>query len=142
MTHGMAEQPWYRDGLRFQCTGCGDCCTGEPGYVWVTNAEIAAMAELLEQGVEEFQTRYVRQVGIRKSLIELASGDCVFLDSRQRRCTIYEVRPRQCRTWPFWPSNLASPARWQETCDACPGCNQGRLVPLEKIEAQMAQMRV
>ena len=27
--------PWYRDGLRFTCTRCGNCCTGAPGYVWV-----------------------------------------------------------------------------------------------------------
>eukprot|EP00961_Rhodomonas_salina_P046921 629705-Rhodomonas_salina.2 len=24
-------------------------------------------------------------------------------------CSLYEARPKQCRTWPFWPENLASP---------------------------------
>jgi Fe-S-cluster containining protein len=138
----MAEKPWYRDGLRFQCTGCGGCCTGAPGYVWVTKGEIEAMAQALDTTVAEFEKRYVRQVGIRKSLIELANGDCIFLDAGQRRCTLYEARPRQCRTWPFWSSNLASPERWQETCEACPGSGVGRLVPLEEIEEQMARMRV
>ena len=38
----MPATPWYKDGLRFQCTGCGDCCTGGPGYVWVNQAEIDA----------------------------------------------------------------------------------------------------
>ena len=38
------NEPWYRDGLKFACTGCGDCCTGEPGYVWVNKAEIETLA--------------------------------------------------------------------------------------------------
>ena len=138
----MADGPWYRDGLRFQCTGCGGCCTGEPGYVWVTKAEIEAMAESLDVSVAEFESRFVRQVGIRKSLVELANGDCIFLDARRRRCKLYEGRPRQCRTWPFWPSNLASPERWEETCAVCPGSGQGRLVARDEIEKQLAQTRV
>ena len=28
----------------FQCTGCGDCCTGAPGFVWVNKEDIAALA--------------------------------------------------------------------------------------------------
>ena len=39
-------KPWYADGLRFACTQCGNCCTGEPGFVWVNDAEIAAIAEV------------------------------------------------------------------------------------------------
>jgi len=96
--------PWYREGLRFECTGCGDCCTGAPGYVWVTNEEIAAIAERLALSVEEFEKRFVRKVGVRKTLIDIAerNWDCVFLDEKSRKCTIYDHRPRQCRTWPFW----------------------------------------
>ncbi len=30
------------------------------------------------------------------------SWACEFLDQTSRRCTIYPVRPRQCRTFPFW----------------------------------------
>jgi len=138
----VAAAPWYRDGLRFQCTGCGGCCTGEPGFVWVTKAEIEAMAQALDMDVERFESQFVRQVGIRKSLIELANGDCVFLDVRLRRCTLYESRPRQCRTWPFWPSNLSTRERWQQTCEACPGSGKGRLLALKEIEERAAQMRV
>ncbi|MCH7752933.1 MAG: YkgJ family cysteine cluster protein, partial [Planctomycetes bacterium] len=45
---GDNGQPWYQDGLRFKCTGCGNCCTGSPGYVWVNQAEINALAAHLE----------------------------------------------------------------------------------------------
>jgi Fe-S-cluster containining protein len=130
----MSELPWYRDGLKFQCTQCGDCCTGAPGYVWVTNQEIAALAAALGLDSDTFEARYVRQVGARKSLKEFPNGDCVLFDSHTRRCTVYAARPRQCRTWPFWDSNLRTPADWQHTCQVCPGSGHGRLYSLEEIE--------
>ena len=40
----MSKKPWYADGLQFECTQCGDCCTGAPGYVWVNKSEIEALA--------------------------------------------------------------------------------------------------
>ncbi len=77
------SDPWFHDGLKFTCTGCGDCCTGEPGYVWVNKAEIAALAGALGVDVAEFERRYVRKVGIRKSLIEWGNGDCIFFHRRK-----------------------------------------------------------
>jgi len=137
-----SKKTWYDKGLRFQCTGCGGCCTGAPGYVWINKAEIAAMAASLDLEVEAFQRKYVRLVGIRKSLIEFAGGDCVFFNNVSRQCQIYEVRPRQCRTWPFWTSNLKSPEAWDDMCDGCPGGNRGPLVPLEEIQARMRVLSV
>ncbi len=129
-------EPWYHRGLKFACTGCGDCCTGAPGYVWLSGAEIEAMAAEVGLPIDEFQRQYVRVVGIRKSLIERANGDCIFFDNKSRRCRVYQSRPRQCRTWPFWKSNLATPAAWQAVAERCPGCNHGPCVPLGKITGQ------
>ena len=134
--------PWFQEGLKFACTGCGDCCTGAPGYVWVNKAEVAALAGAIGIDVSEFERRYVRKVGIRKSLIEWGNGDCIFFHGESRTCQVYDVRPRQCRTWPFWPSNLASPATWEDTGERCPGCNRGRLVPLAEMLAQLDVVRV
>jgi Fe-S-cluster containining protein len=136
------QQPWYKDGLRFKCTGCGDCCTGSPGYVWVNQAEINAMAALLGLEIADFETRFVRQIGVRRSLIEFPNYDCVFLDSKTRKCQVYEHRPRQCRTWPFWKSNLSSPKAWDEMCETCPGSGKGKLYQLGEIEEQAAVFRV
>ena len=130
----MSDKPWYHRGLKFSCTQCGDCCTGAPGFVWVNQEEIAALAQLLELDMEQFEKLYVRAVGIRRSLVEFPNGDCVFFDGDTRRCTVYEARPRQCRTWPFWDSNLKSPEAWQQTCEICPGSGRGKLYQLEQIE--------
>lgn len=128
--------PWYRDGLRFECTGCGDCCSGAPGFVWVDEEEIAGLAAQLELSVEDFERRFVRREGSGKSLIEYPDGDCIFLDPQSRKCIVYSARPVQCRTWPFWDSTLARPADWQETCRVCPGSGKGRLYSLEEIEVR------
>ena len=138
----MDEKPWYRDGLRFKCSQCGNCCTGAPGYVWVNKEEIAALAARLNMSVANFEQDYVRQVGVRKSLIEYDNGDCVFFDGEARRCTVYEDRPRQCRTWPFWESNVRTPETWKETCEVCPGSGKGTLVPVEKIVEQLKVLRL
>ncbi|MEE8453004.1 MAG: YkgJ family cysteine cluster protein [Thermoguttaceae bacterium] len=138
----MSEKAWYRKGLRFECASCGGCCIGAPGYVWINKAEIAAMAASLDLDVETFSRKYVRLVGIRKSLIEFASGDCVFFDNASRECRVYEVRPRQCRAWPFWTSNLRTPESWDEMCSECPGGNKGPLLPLEEIQSRMKVLSV
>lgn len=136
------SKPWYAEGLQFTCSGCGDCCTGAPGYVWLNNEDIRGMAAELELSVEDFEAKYVRSVGIRKSLIEYENGDCVFFDNQSRKCEVYGARPRQCRTWPFWDSNLKSPKAWAETCEICPGSGTGKLHDLEQIEAQRKVMRL
>ena len=139
---GIRKDVWYSGGLRFQCTQCGDCCSGSEGFVWVNQAEIDAMATRLGVTSADFEARYVKRVGVRRSLTERPNGDCVLLDEKTRKCTVYEERPRQCKTWPFWDSNLRSPDAWAEAAEACPGCNKGNLVPLEQIVEQASQFRV
>ena len=126
------EQPWYRDGLRFRCTRCGDCCTGEPGHVWVNAEELAAIAEHRGEPVEEVVARFTRVAERGRTLREKANGDCVFFE-RGVGCTVYPVRPRQCRTWPFWESNVATPEDWERTCGVCPGSGKGDLISAEEI---------
>lgn len=139
----MSDRPWYHKGLRFTCTECGDCCSGGPGYVWVTKQEIAELAAAMGvSDVAEFEAQYVRTVGVRRSLRERANYDCVLLDAKTRKCMAYAARPRQCRTWPFWDSNLASPEAWEYTCSVCPGSGHGRLYSLAEIESQRRVIHV
>jgi Fe-S-cluster containining protein len=138
----MDEKPWFQDGLRFECTQCGNCCTGAPGFVWVNRHEIETLARHLGTSVEDFEARFVRQVGIRKSLIEYDNGDCVFFDNAARKCTVYEARPGQCRTWPFWQSNVRTKKAWDATCAVCPGSGQGKLYPAEHILHQISLVKL
>ncbi|MGN6135190.1 MAG: YkgJ family cysteine cluster protein [Aureliella sp.] len=131
---GNAGQPWYHRGLQFTCTQCGSCCSGAPGYVWVDAQEIAAMAQALAMDEESFREKFVRRVGARESLIEYSDGDCIFLDPQTRGCMVYTARPVQCRTWPFWDSNIRTPSDWEKTCEVCPGAGEGKLYTLAQID--------
>ena len=138
----MSDEKWYKDGLKFKCTQCGNCCTGPEGYVWVNREEMEQIATFIHKPVAEMELEHTRSVGRRISLREFANGDCTFFDPQSRGCTIYPVRPRQCRTWPFWNSNLESPAAWQEVQQVCPGAGTGNFFSLEEIEAQAAVIKI
>ena len=71
-------------------------------------------AEFLERDDAWLPKDLLRRVGFRYSLTEKPNGDCVFLQSSRgkRGCAIYSVRPLQCRTWPFWSSNIDTPEDW------------------------------
>lgn len=135
------EQPWYRDGLRFACTRCGNCCTGEPGNVWVNDDEIDAIAEFRQEPRAEFVARHTKLGSRGRTLRERANGDCVFFESGIG-CSIYPIRPRQCRTWPFWESNLNTAAAWERMQTACPGAGQGELISVEEITRRLQVIRL
>jgi Fe-S-cluster containining protein len=130
------QEPWYRDGLRFTCTRCGHCCTGEPGFVWVNDDEMQAIADFLGDEPERVVAFYTRRLERGRSLRERANGDCVFYQAGTG-CTIYPVRPRQCRTWPFWESNVRTPEAWTRTCRSCPGSGKGELIAAEEITRRL-----
>lgn len=137
----VVSLPWYADGLRFACTRCGNCCTGRPGFVWVTDDEVRAIADFRSEPIDEVVGLYTRREVRQRSLKERANGDCIFYD-RQAGCTIYDVRPRQCRTWPFWESTTASPADWAVAAAECPGCDHGELIPADEITRRVKAVRV
>lgn len=134
--------PWYAGGLRFTCTQCGNCCGGAPGYVWVTDDDVARIARSLSMPVQRFVELHVRDVGVRRSLKERPDGDCEFLardGSGKALCSIYAERPMQCRTWPFWQGNLESRRAWAEAAEGCPGINRGQHHPLPVIQAALSR---
>lgn len=135
--HNTAKK-WYAEGLRFECTGCGQCCTGAPGYVWLSEQEIVDIAEYLKMDLTEFATFYLRRVNGRFSLLEKpVTFDCVFL--KDKKCEIYPVRPTQCRTFPWWPQNLTNEAEWLDAAKHCEGISfNAPIVPNKIIKEQLA----
>ncbi len=132
----MTVYTWYRKGLSFECTQCGTCCSGEPGYVWVTADEHRRIAKSLGYNDGRLPPKYIRRVGFRYSLTEKPNGDCIFLNREGQgiSCGIYEVRPLQCRSWPFWKINLKSPDHWAAAAGTCPGMDQGTFYTADRIE--------
>lgn len=127
-------------GLAFECTMCGACCTGGGGFVLVDDDEIAALARRLGLTPEEFRFRHTHATPRGLSLNERLSRhglDCEFLDREtipgKAICGVYEDRPRQCRTWPFWKSNLASQDAWRRARAVCPGIGRGRRVSVRQV---------
>jgi len=127
--------PWYKEGLRFSCTECGKCCTGAPGAVWLNEEEAQKIAAYLNLPPD----RFLRRIDGRLSLKERRGKeghDCIFL--KGKRCTVYPVRPKQCRTFPWWPQNLKSKEAWKRAAGECEGISDGApLVPYEKIKENL-----
>lgn len=136
-------------GLRFECTMCGSCCTGPSGFVLFTDEEADAMAGEVGVSRDEFIARYTRDTSLGRSLAEKPSAfgqDCVFLDREKipgkAVCGLYGSRPTQCRTWPFWKSNLLSRRHWEHASKGCPGMNRGPLTDPETIRITRDRLEI
>lgn len=136
-------------GLRFGCTMCGNCCTGPEGYVLYTEDEGRKLAARLGVSDEQFVRDYTKETFLGRSLKERPTPwglDCVFLDRQsvpgKAVCGVYEDRPAQCRTWPFWPSLLRSEQTWKTAKRTCPGLDRGKLIPPEQIRILRATVEI
>lgn len=133
--------PWYQEGLRFECSRCGKCCT-RAGYVWLEPDEVDELATHLKMDPITFEKVYTRKVGRSLSLRDQASGACIFYSYEKKGCSVYEARPSQCKTWPFWEQNIHSPQQWEKTKQFCPGSGEGQLHTLEDITAKLKMTRL
>lgn len=126
---------WYqaRGGLKFECTGCGECCR-RPGHVEFTPIDITRVSAHLEMSEAAFRHKYlIWDHGSWR--VEVIEGDpCTFLVGDH--CTIHEVKPIQCRTYPFWPELLEHRYAWSQEAKSCEGINRGPRHSPEEIEAR------
>ena len=126
---------WYENGLRFRCTMCGHCCTnhGDSSYVFLTTAELVRLATALDLEVTTFKKRYTTRVD--GYLVLRDAGDRCVLLGADSRCTAYDARPRQCRSWPFGPSTRENETSEDAVQSICPGAGRGTLYSFEEIHA-------
>lgn len=102
----------------FACKRCGQCCR-EPGYVYLTEADVTEIAAFLGINVVEFTAKHTRLTADRAglSLLEDVDGACVFLGP-QDECALQDVKPLQCRLFPHgW--------RYRDMESVCPGWQEG-----------------
>ena len=131
---------FYDSGLRFECTGCGQCCRsrGSYCYVYVTLPERRRLAQHLKLSTAAFTRKYCETTNGFFHLRNPAS-DCEFLDGS--RCSVYAARPDQCRTFPFWPENMNRKVWNGEVARDCEGVGRGRLWSRAEIEKLLADER-
>jgi Fe-S-cluster containining protein len=92
------------------CNSCMGSCCSLP--VEVKTADLIRMGLMDEFELEEHPKFIARRL-MKEQIVEhyhnksetftlsrMANGDCLYLDSRSRRCTIYEKRPDTCRNHP------------------------------------------
>ena len=84
----------------FRCSGCGECCRWG-GSVLLTDEDIRKMADFMGISESEFISVHTRLAPSRKqlALLDQADGSCAFLDGD--RCSVYEARPVQCKSFPY-----------------------------------------
>lgn len=130
---------FYKQGLKFTCTTCGECCKLPGGRVELKISEAENISAFLQRTMDEFLERFctVEESGIY--LKDNAEQHCIFLENTT--CAIYQVRPLQCRTFPFWPENLKSPYRWKQLRSFCQGVDRGNFHTAEQIETVLVRQR-
>lgn len=125
---------------RFECQRCGYCCTHEPGYVFLSRLDLDNLTSYLNMKEEDFIARFcvVAHFGweSRLSLREKSNHDCIFWKAGEG-CTVYPVRPVQCRTYPVWPGIIANQKSWDEEALKCPGMNKGAILTDSEIQERL-----
>ena len=132
------RKPWYVTGLRFSCLPeCGKCCTNHEdyAYVYLDGDDLPRLAEHLGLTPGEFREQYAT-LDDDDWVLRMDKPDCPFLDGWQ--CTVYEARPTQCSTFPFWREILRNRAEWRRQRRFCPGIDEGEVHPLKVIDAHLA----
>ena len=125
--------------MRFECQpGCTKCCDKE-GWVYVTNDDIARIADYLRMAPQEFEKRHVYRTKFRARLRIPRRANCTFL--KDGGCSIHAVKPVQCRTFPYWPELISDAHEWHRAGAWCPGIGKGPLVNIELAQAQADEMR-
>jgi Fe-S-cluster containining protein len=132
----MSRDVFYGSGLQFECTRCSECCRHTPGYVFLSEKDVETLARVTGSERQEFLRTWCRQVAFgvarRVSLKEKQNLDCIFWENGG--CSVYDARPLQCRSFPFWSACVSSSEEWGHHARQCPGMGKGVFHPRSEIE--------
>jgi Fe-S-cluster containining protein len=120
---------FYSSGLRFSCKRCSACCRYDAGFVYISQNDLDKLSAELKMEKNSFILTYCRWVANWQgkevlSLREKSNKDCIFWDLG---CKVYNARPLQCKTYPFWEYIVASEKTWKSASLNCPGIDSGEV---------------
>ncbi len=126
----------YKKGIKFECQGSGNCCVsrGSYGFVYLSDIDLKRFSKYFKISIKKFKEKYCQ---ITDGFIHLSekykiNGNCIFL--KDKKCTVYNSRPTQCRTWPFWNENMNAKVWNEDIAINCPGIGKGKLIKSKTIE--------
>ena len=126
----------FKSGIKFECQGSGNCCVSRDsyGYVYLSLNDINKLAKNFKLSIENFKLKYCQTTDgfIHLTEKKKLKGKCIFLDNY--KCTVYNSRPIQCRTWPFWNENMNYKTWNNDISKNCPGIGKGKLYSYKEIK--------
>tara|TARA_Y100000768_G_C23673914_1_gene539028 strand:- start:210 stop:677 length:468 start_codon:yes stop_codon:yes gene_type:complete len=126
----------YNNGIRFECQGSGNCCVSRNsyGYVYLSEDDLKRFSKYFKISLKNFKDKYCHTTDGYIHLVEKPEfeGNCIFL--KEKKCSVYESRPSQCRTWPFWNENMNTKVWNKDISINCPGIGKGKLLNKKEIE--------
>ena len=85
----------------------------------------------------QFKRRFLTDVtGIGMGIRLTRQGQCSLLNE-QMQCSVYEVRPQQCRTYPYWPEIFYNEQTWHDEGRRCEGIGRGEIIPIDEIKKNL-----
>jgi uncharacterized protein len=127
----MFQKWWKKEALKFECQpDCFKCCC-KPGVVYFDKDDVKRAAEFLDLSEQKFKQTFLKKEGHYWMLEVEENSACLFLTPDG--CNIHPAKPKQCRTYPFWPEVMETKNNWELTSAFCPGMNKGPVIPTETI---------
>jgi hypothetical protein len=125
--------------LRFACQpGCTKCCNVK-GFVYITENDLQRMALYTGLSAKAFEKKYVVRFKQLLRLRKPRKSQCHFL--LEGGCSVHEVKPVQCRLYPFWPELVEERLHWETERINCPGIGKGELIQIGEACEMASEMK-
>lgn len=96
----LIKKRMLKTSIKFSCRQCGACCMR--GFIYLKKGEPEKIAAFLSLDAVNFKKKYTSWYLWQGRVLNWdESGACIFL--KNKKCSIYPVRPFQCSSFPLWP---------------------------------------
>ena len=103
---------------KFNCQKSGNCCRTS-GIVYASHSELQAMAKELDIDLASFLRNYTKKENGWTVISTTRFRPNCFL-TKTNTCSIYQSRPKKCRSYPNWPEIWESKNSLMKEAALCP----------------------